>query len=123
MKISTIVATLTVGSTLIGQIFPAFAQAGSIGIGEQTAYKTQKGQVVVTKLQPKQKVEVKYQNEKGKLGNRNVKTNACGQVIISKAAKFQSLTVDNQVIPLGSIPSKEHTRCKAGQGSIIPYNK
>jgi hypothetical protein len=120
MKFPTIVATLAVSSILIGQISPVFAQ---IGIGEQVAYKTKKGQVVVTKLQPKQKVEVKYQNQKGKIGNRSVKTNGCGQAIISNAAKFQSLTVDNQVIPLSSIPSKEHTRCKPGQGSIIPYNK
>jgi hypothetical protein len=120
MKFPTIVATLAVSSILIGQISPAFAQ---IGIGEQVAYKTKKGQVVVTKLQPKQKVEVKYQNQKGKIGNRRVKTNRCGQAIISNAAKFQSLTVDNQVIPLNSIPTKEHTRCKPGQGSIIPYNK
>jgi hypothetical protein len=120
MRFSAIVTALSVSSIVFCQISPVFAQ---IGIGEQIAYKTKKGQVVVTKLQPKQKVEVKYQNEKGKIGNRNVKTNACGQAIISKAAKFQSLTVDNHIIQLGSIPSKEHTRCKPGQGSIIPYNK
>jgi hypothetical protein len=118
MKFSAIVAALS--SIVFSQASPALAQ---IGIGEQIAYKTRKGQVVVTKLKPKQKVEVKYQNQKGRLGNRNVKTNGCGEAIISNAAKFQSLTVDNQVIPLSSIPSKEHTRCKPGQGSIIPYNK
>jgi hypothetical protein len=120
MKFSAIVTALLVSSIVFCQISPVMAQ---IGIGEQIAYKTRKGQVVVIKLKPKQKVEVKYQNEKGKLGNRNVKTNACGEAIISKAAKFQSLTVDNQVIQLGSIPSKEHTRCNPRQGSIIPYNK
>jgi hypothetical protein len=117
MKISAIVA---VSSILFSQTAPILAQ---IGIGTQIAYKTPKGQVVVTKLKPKQKVEVKYQNQKGKLGNRNVKTNGCGEAIISKAARFQSLTVDNQVIPLSSIPTKEHDRCRPGQGSIIPYNK
>jgi hypothetical protein len=120
MKFSAIVAALSVSSIVLCQIFPVSAQ---IGIGEQIAYKTNKGQVIVTKLKPKQKVEVKYQNQNGKLGNRSVKTNACGEAIISKAANFQSLIVDNQVIPLSSIPRKEHTRCKPGQGSIIPYNK
>ncbi len=120
MKSLKIVAALAVGSIILGQISPVFAQ---IGIGEQIAYKTKKGQVVVTKLKPKQKVEVKYQNQKGKLGNRNIKTNGCGEAIISKAAQFQSLTVDNQIIPLSSIPTKEHDRCKPRQGIITPYNK
>ncbi len=118
MKFAAIVTVLSISSILLGQT--ALAQ---IGIGEQIAYKTKKGQVVVTKLKPKQKVEVKYQNQKGKLGNRSVKTNGCGEALISNAAKFQSLTVDTQVIPLGSIPTKEHTRCKPGQGTISPYNK
>jgi hypothetical protein len=120
MKSLAIVAAFSIGSIILGQISPVFAQ---INIGEQIAYKTRKGQVVVTKLKPKQKVEVKYQNQKGKLGNRNVKTNACGEAIISKAAQFQSLTVDNQVIPLSNIPTKEHDRCKPRQGLITPYNK
>jgi hypothetical protein len=120
MKFPAIVTVLSIGSIILGQISPVFAQIAS---GEQIAYKTKKGQVVVIKLKPKQKVEVKYQNEKGKTGNRNVKTNGCGEAIISNAAKFQSLTVDNQVISLSSIPSKEHTRCKPKQGLITPFNK
>jgi hypothetical protein len=120
MKFLAIVTTLSIGSLLLGQISPALAQ---IGIGEQIAYKTKKGQVVVTKLKPKQKVEVKYQNLKGKIGNRSVKTNGCGEALISNAAKFQSLTVDTQVIPLSSIPTKEHTRCKPGKSSITSQNK
>jgi hypothetical protein len=122
MKFPAIVAALTISSIILGQISPVMAES-MVGIGEQTAYKTKKGQVVVTKLKPKQKVEVKYQSQKGKLGNRNIKTNGCGEAIISNAAKFQSLTVDNQVILLNSIPSKEHDRCKPKQGLITPYNK
>jgi hypothetical protein len=122
MKFPVIVAALAVSSIILGQISSAMAES-SAGIGEQTAYKTKKGQVVVTKLKPKQKVEVRYQNQQGRLGNRNVKTNGCGEAIISNAAKFQSLTVDNQVIPLSSIPSKEHGRCKPKQGLITPSNK
>ncbi len=120
MKFSAIVTVLSISSVLLGQISPVLAQ---IGIGEQIAYKTKKGQVVVTKLQPKQKVEVKYQNQKGKLGKRNVKTNGCGEALISNAAKFQSLTVDTHIIPLTNIPTKEHARCKPGKGTISPYSK
>ncbi len=120
MKFLVIAAVLVVSSITLGQTAPVFAQ---IGIGEQIAYKTKKGQVVVTKLKPRQKVAVKYQSQKGKIGNRTVKTNGCGEAIVSNAAKFQSLTVDNQVIPLSSIPSREHDRCKPRQGLITPYNK
>jgi hypothetical protein len=123
MKFPAIVTALAVSSIIFSQISPVLAQSSAIGIGEQIAYKTKKGQVVVTKLKLKQKVEVQYQNQKGKLGNRNIQTNGCGEAIISNAAKFQSLTVDHQVIPLGSIPSKEHTRCQPKKTSIIPYNK
>jgi hypothetical protein len=120
MKLSVMATALMMSSIGFCPISPVMAQAGIV---EQVAYKTSKGQVIVTKLQPKQKVEVRYQNQKGRLGNRHVKTNACGEAIISKAAKFQALTVDNQVIQIGSIPTTEHPRCKPVQGSIIPYNK
>jgi hypothetical protein len=120
MKSPAIVTVFFISSVLLGQISPALAQ---IGIGEQIAYKTQKGQVIVTKLKPRQKVEVKYQNQKGKMGNRYVKTNGCGEALISNAAKFQSLIVDTQVIPLSSISTKEHTRCKPGKFSITSQNK
>jgi hypothetical protein len=109
MKLPVIIAALAISSIAISQITPAFAQ---ISTGEPIAYKTKKGQVVITKLKPKQSMEMKYTNTKGKQGSRKVKTNACGEALISGGDKFQSLTIDSQEIRLTNLTTKEHPRCK-----------
>ncbi len=82
------------------------------------SYKTSKLQVVVTGLQPLQKYEFQYKNAKGRVGQRRVKTNACGEASIAKAATFQSLSLAGQEIPLSTIPSKERSRCHRSKKSV-----
>jgi hypothetical protein len=81
------------------------------------AYKTPKLQVVVTGLQPLQKYEFQYKNIKGRVGQRRVKTNACGEATISNAATFQSLSLAGQDIPLTRMPFQERGRCRQSKKS------
>jgi hypothetical protein len=120
MKFSAIFATLTTGTLILGQITPALAQ---IGTNEPTVYKTHKGQVVVGKLKPKQSFEVKYKNQKGRLGSRKVNTNGCGEALISGAGKYQSLSIDSQEIQLSNLPTKEHPRCKPAKKAQPQFGK
>ncbi len=114
--------------------FPAFVAALSVmAIGSpltsalaqtnlsltSTSYKTPKLQVVVTGLQPLQKYEFQYKNAKGRIGQRQVKANACGEATIAKAATFQSLSLDGQEIPLSTIPFKERSRCHQSKKSVV----
>jgi hypothetical protein len=120
MKFPAIFATLAVSSIIFGQITPVFAQ---IGTNEPPVYKTRKGQVVVTKLKPKQSFEVKYKNQKGRLGSRKVNTNGCGEALISGAGKYQSLSIDSQEIQLSNLPTKEHPRCKPAKKAQPQFGK
>jgi hypothetical protein len=113
--------------------FPAFVAALSVmAIGSpqisalaqtnlplnSTSYKTPKLQVVVTGLQPLQKYEFQYKNAQGRVGQRRVKTNACGEATIAKAATFQSLSLAGQEIPLSTMPFKERSRCRQSKKSV-----
>jgi hypothetical protein len=84
-----------------------------------TSYKTPKLQVVITGLRPLQKYEFQYKNAQGRVGQRRVKANACGEAAIAKAATFQSLSLDGQEIPLSTIPSKERSRCRQSKKSVV----
>jgi hypothetical protein len=79
------------------------------------AYVTKKAQVVVTGLQPKQKIDVKYKNQKGRLGQRQIVANRCGEALISKAGKYQSISIEGQEITPNSLKTQEHPRCKPGK--------
>jgi hypothetical protein len=83
-----------------------------------TSYKTPKLQVVITGLQPLQKYEFQYKNAQGRVGQRRVKTNACGEATIAKAATFQSLSLAGQEIPLSTMPFKERNRCRQSKKSV-----
>jgi hypothetical protein len=110
MKFFAFVAALSLLAIDLSQT-PASAQTNLSS--SNTSYKTPKLQVVVTGLQPLQQYEFQYKNAKGKIGQRRVKANACGEAAISKAATFQSLSLDGQEIPLATISFKERSRCRA----------
>ena len=121
MKFLALVAALSVmvirASANASPLTPALAQT-NLSL-TSTSYKTPKLQVVVTGLQPLQKYEFQYQNAKGRIGQRQVKTNACGEATIAKAATFQSLSLNGQEIPLSTIPFKERSRCHQSKKSVI----
>jgi hypothetical protein len=79
------------------------------------AYTTKKDQVVVTGLKAKEKYNIQYRNAKGKDGQRQVKTNACGEALIGKAAKFQSVTINGQNLEPKILTLKEHRKCSIRQ--------
>jgi hypothetical protein len=74
-------------------------------------YKTKKDQVVLTGLKAKQKYDMQYRNAQGKNGQRQVKTNACGEALMSKASKFQSITINGRSIEPSALSLKEHRKC------------
>jgi hypothetical protein len=81
------------------------------------AYKTKIDQVVVTGLKAKKKYDVQYKSATGKDGKRKVDTNACGEALISKMGKFQSVMIDGQNIDPKTLTVKEHRRCSARKNS------
>jgi hypothetical protein len=82
------------------------------------AYKTNKDQVVFTGLKAKKKYDVQYKNATGRHGQRKVDANSCGEALISKAGKFQSVTIDGQSIDPKTLAIKEHQRCAPGKKKI-----
>jgi hypothetical protein len=80
------------------------------------AYKTKSDQVVVVGLQAKKKYDVQYTNALGKNGKRKINTNACGEALIAKVAKFQSVMINGQNIDPKTLLVKEHRRCSTHKG-------
>jgi hypothetical protein len=74
------------------------------------AYKTAQGQVIITGLKPGKLYGVVANTGKG-YGVSNFSSTACGEVIISKAASFQSITVNRQKIAPASLPVKAYSKC------------
>ncbi len=128
MKFPATFATLSVAVLSIALLAPV-SIASAIALSETTstktsisgnsatAYKTKKGQLVITNLKPKQSFEVKYKNQKGRLGSRKVNSNGCGEALLSGAGKYQSVSIDNQEIQPSNLPTKEHPRCKPAKQS------
>ncbi len=93
-----------------------------IGISAATAlaaYKTKSDQVVVTGLQPKMKYDVQYKNALGKNGKRKVDTNACGEALINKVAKFQAVMINGQNINPQTLALQEHRRCAVRKNTNV----
>ncbi len=82
------------------------------------AYKTKNDQVVVTGLKAQKKYEVQYKNATGKDGKRKVDTNTCGEALINKVGKFQSVMIDGQNINPQTLTVKEHQRCSAKKNVV-----
>ncbi len=84
---------------------------GTSAVTALEAYKTKIDQVVVTGLKAKKKYDVQYKSATGKDGKRKVDTNACGEALIAKVGKFQSVMIDGQNIDPKTLTVKEHRRC------------
>lgn len=82
------------------------------------AYKTKSDQLVVTGLQPKMKYDVQYKNTLGKNGKRKVNTNACGEALIDKVGKFQTVMINGQSIAPQTLALQEHRRCSVRNPSV-----
>jgi hypothetical protein len=74
------------------------------------AYKTAQGQVILTGLKPGKLYGVVANTGKG-YGVNNFSSTACGEIIINKAASFQSITINRQKITPGSLPVKAYSKC------------
>jgi hypothetical protein len=115
MKFSALVSTV---SMIVLATSGSSAWAQSTPLKTNDFYKTPKAQVVLTGLQPKRKYEFQYKNAKGRVGQRQVKANACGEAVISKAATFQSLSIEGQEVLPATLPTKQHNRCQPPKKSI-----
>lgn len=77
------------------------------------AYKTAKGDVVVTGLTPTQRHQIRFVNDKGKSGTRQDKSvNSCGEIVVERAASYQTLVVGSETIDPATLETKTHVRCK-----------
>ncbi|AFY91688.1 hypothetical protein [Chamaesiphon minutus] len=77
------------------------------------AYKTSKGEVVVTGLTPTKRYQIRYINAQDKSGSRQDKSvNSCGEIVVDKADRYKVLIVGSENIDPASLETKPHERCK-----------
>ncbi len=77
------------------------------------AYKTSKGEVVVTGLTPAKRYQIRFISAQDKPGSRQDKSvNSCGQIVVEKAANYKTLIVGSENIDPSSLETKPHERCK-----------
>jgi hypothetical protein len=113
MKLAAVAALMSIG--MVSLI--------SVSADALEAYLSTKGQLVIMGLPPQQKISVKYKTHKGRTGQRQVKANRCGEALVSKAGKYQSVAIDhhnsgtinNQEIMLGGLKIQEHPRCRVSK--------
>jgi hypothetical protein len=83
------------------------------------AYKTSKGEVVVTGLTPTKRYQIRYINAQGKSGSRQDKSvNSCGEIVVEKAANYKTLIVGPENIDPSSLETKTHVKCKRRQTTL-----
>ena len=93
-------------------------------IATAEAYKTSKGQVVVTGLTAKQKYPIKGTNAKNKpVTRKDIAANTCGEALVDGAAKYKSLVVGTETIDPGTLSIREHARCKSKKTATAPKKK
>ena len=93
-------------------------------IATAEAYKTSKGQVVVTGLTAKQKYPIKGTNAKNKpVTRKDIAANTCGEALVDGAAKYKSLVVGTETIDPATLSIREHARCKSKKTAAAPKKK
>ena len=93
-------------------------------IATAEAYKTSKGQVVVTGLTAKQKYPIKGTNAKNKpVTRKDIAANTCGEALVDGAAKYKSLVVGTETIDPATLSIREHARCKSKKTATAPKKK
>jgi hypothetical protein len=85
------------------------------------AYKTDRGDVVVTGLTPTQRYQIRFVSDKGKSGSRQDKSvNSCGEIVVQHAASYQALVVGSETIAPATLETKTHVRCKpVRKGKVV----
>ena len=93
-------------------------------IATAEAYKTSKGQVVVTGLTAKQKYPIKGTNAKNKpVTRKDIAANTCGEALVDGAGKYKSLVVGTEKIDPATLSTREHAKCKAKKTAAAPKKK
>lgn len=95
----------------------------SASAGLATPYKTLSNQVVVTGLQPQTKYPVQTTNFSDRNSTRAVKTNACGEALISNGTGYRHLVINQQTITPSSLPTQTHQRCNPKRNSSIIHTQ
>jgi hypothetical protein len=99
------IATISIATMLV-LTYGAIANAAE-------AFKTSKGQVVITGLTPTKRYEIKYIDAKDKSGTRQGKSvNSCGEIVVEKADNYKTLIVGSENIDPSSLETKVYERCK-----------
>jgi hypothetical protein len=105
MSIKLSVATMSIATMLV-LTTSAIANAAE-------AYKTSKGEVVVTGLTPTKRYQIRFINAQDKPESRQDKSvNNCGQIVVERAANYKTLIVGSENIDTASLETKPHERCK-----------
>jgi hypothetical protein len=90
-------------------------------IAAAEAYKTSRGQVVVTGLEPAQRYQIRTLSTEGKPGTRQDKSaNSCGEVVVESAARYQRLVVGTVSVEPATLPVRTHARCQRTRNGQNP---
>jgi hypothetical protein len=102
----------------------AFLVLSHSAIASAEAYKTSKGQVVVTGLTAKQSYPVQTVNAKNKAKTlKNKPANTCGEVTVDNAVTYKSLVVGTEKIDPATLSTKEHPRCNGSKKTATAPKK
>jgi hypothetical protein len=102
----------------------AFLVLSHSAIASAEAYKTSKGQVVVTGLTAKQKYPIQGVNAKNKPVSRQaVEANTCGEALVDGGAKYKSLVVGTEKIDPATLTAKEHPKCNGSKKTAAAPKK
>jgi hypothetical protein len=102
----------------------AFLVLSHSAIASAEAYKTSKGQVVVTGLTAKQSYPVQTVNAKNKAKKLKDKpANTCGEVTVDNAATYKSLVVGTETIDPATLSTKAHPRCNGSKKTAAAPKK
>ena len=102
----------------------AFLVLSHSAIASAEAYKTSKGQVVVTGLTAKKSYPIQTVNAKNKPKTlKNKESNTCGEVTVDNAVTYKSLVVGTEKIDPATLSTKEHPRCNGSKKTAAAPKK
>jgi opacity protein-like surface antigen len=111
---------------IMKKFIPALALAivAASGAAAQAAeaFKTAQGQVVVSGLRPGRLYGVIANTGNG-VGVKNFTSTACGEVIIERAANFQSITIDRKKLTPKTLGTKAYTKCTKALPPATPNTR
>ena len=94
-------------------VFTVCISIASAAIASPSAFKTSRGEVIITGLVPTQRYQIRTINAQDKPSSRQDRAaNRCGEVIVDKASNYKLLVVGQVSVEPANLPVREYEKCK-----------